>query len=69
MKPLTYEELEKILATIPAHKKGDHVSIYCPDGEFYELHHVAKSNDNGVLDDGHIYLSADEVLFEDDEAV
>lgn len=27
------------------------------------------SNDNGVLDDGHLYLSADEVLFEEDEAV
>lgn len=66
---MTYRKLQEILSKVPNHHLDSDVSIYCPDGEFYELHHVAKSNDNGVLDDGHIYLSADEILFEDDEAV
>jgi hypothetical protein len=66
---MTYAQLQKILASVPSHKLDADVSIYAPDGEFYPLAYVAVSNDNGVLDDGHLYLSADEVLFEDDKAV
>lgn len=66
---MKYKELLDKLGKLPSHKLEDDVSIYSPDGEFYSLHHVAVSNDNGVLDEGHIYLSADEILYEDDYAI
>lgn len=66
---LTYRKLLEILSKVPDWKLDDNMSVFTPEGEFMPIFHVAQSVDNGILDDGHIYLSADEILYAGDKAV
>lgn len=64
---MTYRDILNQLNKLPKHLLDDTASVYTPNNEFLEIHCLGKSNDNGILDDGHIYFSTDEVLCEDDE--
>jgi hypothetical protein len=63
---MTYAELLKLLLQMSKERLQDNVTIFFDD-EFYGDVYLHNANDNGVLDDGHIYLSLEP--FEDDSVI
>jgi hypothetical protein len=69
MAMLTYRDILNQLSKFPEDMLDDTATVHVSDDEFFGIRCLGKSNDNGTLDDGHIYFSIDEELCEDDEEI